>query len=224
MTTPPRSHKGNVPDESPLRRWSRRKQAAREGGSAAPEDAHSAPAGEPPDPPADAPPEANAAAGAPAAHDADAEAAADDADSPTDADMPPIESLDGDSDYSQFMSPGVSDSLRRMALRKLFGMSGFNIRDGLDDYDEDFTRYQSLGDTVTSDMKYHAERRARLAEEERARTAAANDDEAPAESRSDTDPGAASQADAGEAEARGDDLDPQTRGHDDDEDAPHELG
>ena len=71
----------------------------------------------------------------------------------TDADMPPIESLDADSDYSPFMSPGVSEQLRTLALRKLFHQPAFNITDGLNDYDEDFTGFTSLGDTVTHEMK-----------------------------------------------------------------------
>ncbi len=110
-------------DESLLHRWSRRKQAAREG------DAASDSAGEPPAPPQSDDEQADATIAE--AHDADAADTA----PPTDEDMPPVESLDAESDYSQFMSPRVSDSLRRMALRKLFGMSSFNIRDGLDDYD-----------------------------------------------------------------------------------------
>lgn len=75
----------------------------------------------------------------------------------TDEDMPPIESLDQDSDYSGFMSEGVSETLRKMALRKLFRGAGFNIRDGLDDYDDDFTRFPALGDLITSDMKHQKE-------------------------------------------------------------------
>ena len=75
----------------------------------------------------------------------------------TDADMPPIESLDENSDYSGFMSEGVSDELRNLALRKLFKAPAFNIRDGLDEYDEDYTFFEKLGDVVTSDMKHHIE-------------------------------------------------------------------
>lgn len=89
----------------------------------------------------------------------------------TDEDMPPIESLDEKSDYSGFMSPGVSSQLRKLALRKLFAGAGFNIRDGLDDYDEDFTNFEPLGDLVTSDMKHQAEmaeKRKREAEEKEA--------------------------------------------------------
>ena len=56
----------------------------------------------------------------------------------TDADMPALETLHDDSDYSGFLSPKVSDKLREIALRKLFHSKAFNIVDGLDDYDDDF--------------------------------------------------------------------------------------
>lgn len=71
----------------------------------------------------------------------------------TDADMPPLESLDQHSDYAVFMSPGVSEQLRTMALRKLFHLPAFNITDGLNDYDEDYTRFAGLGGMVTQEMK-----------------------------------------------------------------------
>ena len=89
---------------------------------------------------------------------------------PTDEDMPALESLHQDADVSMFFSPKVSPQLRRQALRKLFHTPKFNIRDGLDDFDEDYTYFAPLGDTVTADMRYMkdvAERRAReLAERE----------------------------------------------------------
>jgi hypothetical protein len=71
----------------------------------------------------------------------------------TDADMPPIETLDADSDYAAFLSPGVSDDLRQQALRKLFSQPDFNSTDGLNDYDEDFTQFAGLGSIVTHEMK-----------------------------------------------------------------------
>ena len=90
----------------------------------------------------------------------------------TDADMPDIETLTEESDFSPFMSPGVSEELRNLALRKLFRAPLFNIRDGLDEYDDDFTQFEKLGDIVTSDMKHRIEMeqqklRERLAEENR---------------------------------------------------------
>ena len=75
----------------------------------------------------------------------------------TDADMPDIATLTEDSDFTPFMSPGVSDELRKLALRKLFQSSVFNVRDGLDEYDDDFTTFEKLGDIVTSDMKHQME-------------------------------------------------------------------
>ena len=85
----------------------------------------------------------------------------------TDADMPDIETLTASSDISGFLGKGVSAALRKAALRHVFRQPRYNIRDGLDDYDDDYTFFEPLGDTVTSDMKFHAARkeRARLANE-----------------------------------------------------------
>ena len=90
----------------------------------------------------------------------------------TDEDMPPIESLAEDSDFTGFMSPGVSEKLRKLALRKLFAGAGFNIRDGLDDYDEDFTNFEPLGDIITCDMKHQQEMAEKRKQEEAERLAA----------------------------------------------------
>ena len=87
----------------------------------------------------------------------------------TDDDMPPLETLHANSDYSGFFNKGVSPELKRKALQHLFRMPKFNIRDGLNDYDEDYTQFEPLGDTVTSDMRWHAARKER--EEREAREA-----------------------------------------------------
>ena len=80
---------------------------------------------------------------------------------PGDEDMVPVESLTEDSDYAPFLSPRVSADLQRAALRKLFGAPAFNVRDGLDDYDEDFTSFQSLGKVITADLRHRLELEAR---------------------------------------------------------------
>jgi hypothetical protein len=86
----------------------------------------------------------------------------------TDADMPPLESLDEESDYSGFLSPKVSEALRQQALSKLFRSTCFNVCDGLDDYAEDFSSFEKLGDLITSDLRFRlqqeAQRAARRAE------------------------------------------------------------
>ena len=75
----------------------------------------------------------------------------------TDADMPAIDTLNSESDFSMFMSSGVTDTLRNLALKQLFKAPLFNLRDGLDEYDEDYTFFEKLGDTVTCDMKHQIE-------------------------------------------------------------------
>jgi hypothetical protein len=75
----------------------------------------------------------------------------------TDEDMPPVESLDERSDLSMFFSSKVSEELRRRALRKVFMSAAFNRVDGLDDYAEDFTQFEALGDVMTSDLKHRLE-------------------------------------------------------------------
>jgi len=121
--------------ESVLSRWSRRKLEAEQ---AAPAEAPTLPE------------EIESEAAAPPVEDAAQPVL-------TDADMPALDELTEDSDYSGFMSEGVSDELRNLALRKLFRAPVFNIRDGLDEYDEDYTSFEKLGDIVTADMKHRIE-------------------------------------------------------------------
>lgn len=146
------------PAEEPfLARWSRRKRQAREGieeEAEEPMEAGSAQAGPGPAEPAPAEPAAL-------------------------PELPDIESLGEESDYSAFMASGVDESLRRKALRKLFSSPKFNVLDGMDDYCEDFTRWAPLGDVVTADMRHHLERAAKLAEQ-LAGTDAPRDEPAPA--------------------------------------------
>lgn len=132
MTTAKQNRSG----ESALSRWSRRKLEAERAAD-----------------------EAGAAAEIDQAASGDGLEARVDSDAPplTDADMPDVATLTADSDFSAFMSPGVSDELRNLALRKLFHAPVFNIRDGLDEYDDDFTSFEKLGDIVTADMKHRVE-------------------------------------------------------------------
>ena len=73
----------------------------------------------------------------------------------TDEDMPDLETLNENSDFSGFMSTAVSEQLRKMALRKLFHGKSYNIRDGLDEYDGDYTSFEKLEpNVITCDMKH----------------------------------------------------------------------
>ncbi|MHA1537993.1 MAG: DUF3306 domain-containing protein [Alphaproteobacteria bacterium] len=56
------------------------------------------------------------------------------------AELPDIDSLDKDSDYTGFLKDGVPAPLRHLALQKLFRSDpALAVLDGLNDYDEDFT-------------------------------------------------------------------------------------
>lgn len=122
-----------------LQRWSRRKVEVRSGVEVEPD-----------------PPSEDATRAEPPEQDTQPQAA---------VELPDLDTLDADSDYSAFMSPGVDADLRRTALRKLFSSPKFNVCDGMDDYCGDYTKFEALGDVITADMKHHLERAARAAAE-----------------------------------------------------------
>jgi len=121
--------------------------------------------------------------------------------------LPPVESLDEHSDYRAFMSDRVSEELRLLALRKLFSLPQFNIRDGLNDYDDDFSSFKPLGDVVPHDMARSVERALRKAGQSAGRGEAATT--AAAESAAQQTPPA---AEAETPEAEGDTSQDHARG------------
>lgn len=54
-------------------------------------------------------------------------------------DLPGIDSLTPDSDFSRFMRPDVPLASRNAAMKKLFADPHFNVMDGLDTYIDDYT-------------------------------------------------------------------------------------
>lgn len=130
--------------EGPLARWSRRKTLARSR-----REPHTAL----PTPPAPGAPAGKSEAAMPSPAVAPPE-------------VPSIDKLDEHSDYSAFLSPEIDEKLRRVALRKLFHLSQFNVIDGLDDYAEDYTFFTPLGNIITADMRHHMEREAKEVEQQ----------------------------------------------------------
>lgn len=64
-------------------------------------------------------------------------------------DLPDIESMDAASDYTPFMQKGVPAHLKKMAMRKLWlSDPALANLDGLNDYDEDFSIIESIGNTI----------------------------------------------------------------------------
>jgi hypothetical protein len=67
------------------------------------------------------------------------------------AELPAIDSLSYESDYSGFMAEGVSEELRNLALRRLWRSNPLLANlDGMNDYDEDFTLATSALTSVTT--------------------------------------------------------------------------
>jgi len=63
--------------------------------------------------------------------------------------LPPIESLDYDSDFSPYFRPGVPEALQQQALRKLWRTNPVLANlDGLNDYDEDYSSVGMIQEAV----------------------------------------------------------------------------
>lgn len=58
--------------------------------------------------------------------------------------LPPVEKLTPDSDFSGFMHPKVQDAVRRVALKKLFSDPHFNIPDPFEPYSIDFNAAEPI--------------------------------------------------------------------------------
>ena len=94
-------------------------------------------------------------------------------------DLPDVDALNKDSDFSLFMREGTPEHLKKIALRKLFNSDpAFSVLDGLNDYDEDYsmvgmvteavsTRYQPGRGMVDSEDEKNADEEAKNLSDER---------------------------------------------------------
>ncbi|MBE0612929.1 MAG: DUF3306 domain-containing protein [Burkholderiales bacterium] len=71
--------------------------------------------------------------------------------------LPPIDKLGFESDFTGFMDTRVDEAVRRIALKKLFSDPRFNITDGLDDYAEDYAALEDLPAAIVDKLQ-HARR------------------------------------------------------------------
>lgn len=111
--------------------------------------------------------------------------------------LPPVEQLTAESDFSVFMHPKVQDSLRRVALKKLFADPHFNTADPFEPFSGDWTVAEPIDDELLKQLNQarthlfaeeEKERRAREEAAARAARAAPADtpqEEAPQEQASD---------------------------------------
>jgi len=63
-------------------------------------------------------------------------------------DLPPLDTLTTESDFTPFLRSGVAPAARSAALRKLFTDPHFNVMDGLDVYIEDFGNTEAIPDSM----------------------------------------------------------------------------
>jgi len=119
-----------APERFSLSRWSRRKIEAKSESAAS----IAAPASSP--------------APAPAAP---ASAAASSVAAPA-RELPSVDSLTFDSDFTAFLRPEVDETLRRAALKRLLRDPRFNVMDGLDVYIDDYTKPDPIPPAVLKDM------------------------------------------------------------------------
>ena len=81
------------------------------------------------------------------------DAAADSAAETPMPELPPVEELTLDSDFSGFFHPKVEEDVRRRALRKLFSDPHFNVMDGLDVYIDDYSKTEPIPAAMLAGLK-----------------------------------------------------------------------
>lgn len=70
------------------------------------------------------------------------------------ADLPAIETLTKDSDFTPFLNDGVPEFIKRRALRVLWRSDpSFGFRDGLNEYDQDFNVIHKIIDSLTGNYQ-----------------------------------------------------------------------
>nr|WP_298372782.1 DUF3306 domain-containing protein [uncultured Halomonas sp.] len=67
--------------------------------------------------------------------------------------LPDPDTLAPESNFSAFLQTGVSPALKRRALRRMFTATSYNVRDGLDDYDHDFSKMRKLSSETSAQLR-----------------------------------------------------------------------
>lgn len=68
--------------------------------------------------------------------------------------LPPIESLNFESDFGAFMHAKVDAGVRRAALKTLFRDPRFNIMDGLDVYIDDYSKEDPIPQAMLAQLEH----------------------------------------------------------------------
>ncbi len=68
--------------------------------------------------------------------------------------LPPLESLNFESDFRAFMSAKVEEGVKRAALKKLFSDPRFSVMDGLDTYIDDYSKEDPISEELLAQLKH----------------------------------------------------------------------
>lgn len=119
----------------------------------------------------------------------------------SDEELPDPESLPPGSDFSRYLQEGVSQALRRRALRRLWQADHYGVRDGLDDYDDDYSQLEPLAREAAERLR-HWGRRVNdfLDQEEEAAEASTGQEGAPTEPLDATPPDPSPSLDEGDSD------------------------
>jgi hypothetical protein len=70
------------------------------------------------------------------------------------AELPPVESLTFESDFTAYLKANVEESVKRAALKKLLHDPRFNVMDGLDTYIDDYTKNDPIPEEMLKTLEH----------------------------------------------------------------------
>jgi Protein of unknown function (DUF3306) len=70
------------------------------------------------------------------------------------AELPPVDSLTFESDFSAYLKANVEESVKRAALKKLLHDPRFNVMDGLDTYIDDYTQNEGISEEMLKTLEH----------------------------------------------------------------------
>jgi hypothetical protein len=70
------------------------------------------------------------------------------------ADLPPVDSLTFESDFTAYFKASVEESVKRAALKKLLHDPRFNVMDGLDTYIDDYTKNEGVSEEMLKTLDH----------------------------------------------------------------------
>jgi hypothetical protein len=70
------------------------------------------------------------------------------------AELPAVDSLTFESDFSAYLKANVEESVKRAALKKLLHDPRFNVMDGLDTYIDDYTKNDPIPEEMLKTLEH----------------------------------------------------------------------